>query len=152
MPGHFTLNHLLLLFAALACRQLALAYVWSTAANILVNERLDPVVSPNALASHMHTVIGGSNFGAPCNYADAIKSSCTSFPISIDKSNYWMPELYWINNNGSSFTPLGHPFRVYYFRDNSSPNDVTRPFPQGLRMLAGNPNSKASTPVAEFIC
>ena len=34
----------------------------------LVNERLDPVVSPNAIGSHLHDVAGGSGFGAAYNY------------------------------------------------------------------------------------
>ena len=34
----------------------------------LVNERLDPVVSPNAVGSHLHDVAGGSGFGAAYNY------------------------------------------------------------------------------------
>jgi hypothetical protein len=129
---------------------------WNTNVRPLVTERLDPIVSPNGVASHMHAIIGGSAFGASYNYADAIQSSCTSFPISIDKSNYWMPKLYWINNGTGgqqSFTPLPQAHRVYYFRIQSSPNSTIQAFPEGLRMIAGDPNNKAPNQnVANFIC
>lgn len=57
----------------------------------LVNEELDPVVSPNAEGSHMHKVIGGSQFGASYNYAEYSAANCSSLRIQADKSNYWMP-------------------------------------------------------------
>jgi hypothetical protein len=57
----------------------------------LVNEELDPVVSPNAEGSHMHKVIGGSRFGASYNYAEYSAANCSSLRVQADKSNYWMP-------------------------------------------------------------
>jgi hypothetical protein len=116
---------------------------WNTDVGILVTERLDPIVSPNGVAQHMHSIIGGSAFSAAYNYPDLIKSSCSSFPISVDKSNYWHPKPYWINNNGSSFTPLPIQDRVYYIREQNSPNEAIQPFPEGLRMIVGNPNTKS---------
>jgi hypothetical protein len=116
---------------------------WNTDVGILVTERLDPIVSPNGVAQHMHSIIGGSAFSAAYNYPDLIKSSCSSFPISVDKSNYWHPKPYWINNNGSSFTPLPIQDRVYYIREQNSPNEPIQPFPEGLRMIVGNPNAKS---------
>lgn len=60
-------------------------------AYIIVNEELDPVVSPNVQASHMHKVIGGSRFGASYNYDDYSGAKCTSLAMQRDYSNYWMP-------------------------------------------------------------
>jgi hypothetical protein len=116
---------------------------WNTDVGILVTERLDPIVSPNQVASHMHSIIGGSAFGAAYNQGDLAKSGCTTFPISVDKSNYWHPKPYWINNNGTSFTPLPIEDRVYYIREKNSPNEAIQPFPEGLRMIVGNPMSKS---------
>ena len=146
------------LVCLLLCAFNTLAGNWNTNVRPLVVERLDPIVSPNGVASHMHDVIGGSAFGAAYNYADALKSSCTSFPISVDKSNYWMPKLYWINQGGASFTPLTAGHRVYYFRSKSSPapnapNSTIQAFPPGLRMLAGSPNAKTANALAiNMIC
>ncbi len=57
----------------------------------LVFEQLDPIVSPNAQSSHMHSVFGGSGFGAAYNFADSQKAACTSTYVTVDKSNYWAP-------------------------------------------------------------
>jgi hypothetical protein len=57
----------------------------------LVQEELDPVVSPNAQGSHMHKVVGGSRFGAAYNYANYAAAKCSSLAIQADKSNYWYP-------------------------------------------------------------
>jgi len=126
---------------------------WNTDVGILVTERLDPIVSPNAVASHMHSIVGGSGFGAAYNQADLMKSACTTFPISVDKSNYWHPTPYWINNNGSSFTPLPMEDRVYYIREQNSPNEAIQPFPEGLRMIVGNPMAKSGNGRSfQFLC
>jgi hypothetical protein len=110
----------------------------------LVDERLDPIVNPNGISGHLHAIIGGSQFGASYNGAEYKKAACTTCPITADKSNYWMPKLFWINNGGSSFTPIAGNQRFYYFLQQSSPNEPVSPFPDGLRMLTGNPDSKAA--------
>jgi len=126
---------------------------WNTNVRVLVTERLDPIVNPNGVASHMHTIVGGSAFGAAYNHADSMKSACSSFPISADKSNYWHPSSYWINNNGTSFTPMPLFERIYYVREKNSPNDPVQPFPEGLRMITGNPNNKSPNDVAfSYMC
>lgn len=100
----------------------------------LVREQLDPILTPNLQSSHMHRVFvgrrsfvpwymtltcrsmlqGGSNFGAGYNREELLKSDCTSAGISVDKSNYWEPQLYWIETNGQ-FTPIDTISRFYYF-------------------------------------
>ena len=110
----------------------------------LVTERLDPIVSPNAIGGHMHSIVGGSNFGASYNYDHLFASACTTTAITVDKSNYWMPKLYWINNGGSSFTPLPEVHRFYYFLSRNSPNQTVTPWPRGLRMLVGDPDAKTA--------
>ena len=138
----------LLILIALVCVHGA---NWNTGVRPLVTERLDPIVNPNGVASHMHSVVGGSGFGAAYNQPDLMKSSCTSFPISADKSNYWHPKPYWINNG--SFTPLPISNRIYYIRERNSPNDPIQPFPEGLRMIVGNPGAKsANSRSIQYLC
>jgi hypothetical protein len=150
---HF-FSTLWVLFESLALFSItAHAANWNTDVNILVTERLDPLVSPNGVASHMHSIIGGSAFAAAYNYPDLMKSQCSTFPISIDKSNYWHPTPYWINNNGSSFTPLPIHDRVYYIREQNSPNDPIQPFPAGLSMIVGNPSAKSGNARSfQYLC
>jgi len=59
----------------------------------LVTEQLDPIVNPNAQGTHMHRVIGGSNFRAAHSFSAAQSSSCSSIAVQGDKSNYWMPQV-----------------------------------------------------------
>ncbi|WVQ72060.1 hypothetical protein IAR50_001604 [Cryptococcus sp. DSM 104548] len=121
--------------------------IWS-----LVNEELDPIVSPNAQSSHMHAIIGGSRMAAYYNYEDYAAASCSSLEVQADKSNYWMPQLYVIDHDLSKFVPVSAKVRFYYFLAKNSDNDPVSAFPKGLRMLVGNPNNKAVTSVASFTC
>lgn len=57
----------------------------------LVNEELDPIISPNQQSSHMHKIIGGSRMAAYYNFDDYSAADCSSLRIQADKSNYWMP-------------------------------------------------------------
>jgi hypothetical protein len=118
---------------------------------LLTNSRLDPVVSPNSVASHMHRIVGGGNFGAAYNFQDQVSASCTSASITVDKSNYWMPALYWINSE-TSFIPLPAFQRFYYFLGRNSPAEFVSPFPEGFRMLAGNPTDKSANGISTFTC
>ncbi|KAJ9095415.1 hypothetical protein QFC20_006653 [Naganishia adeliensis] len=123
----------------------------------LVREVLDPIVHPNRYSNHMHRVIGGNNFAAYYNYDDLVESSCTSVELQADKSNYWMPQLYWITKPGDAstkFLPMRTNNRFYYFLGRNDWNTPVQPFPKGLRMITGNPNAKApaSPPFLTFQC
>ncbi|KAF9650961.1 hypothetical protein BDM02DRAFT_3259358 [Thelephora ganbajun] len=120
--------------------------------NVLITERVDPVSSPGAIAPHVHTVIGGSNFGPYATSEDLRASKCTSGPIVEDKSNYWTPTLYfqWTNR---SFTSVEGTVSVKYL---FNPGEAI-PFPDDFRMLAGSPTSRSknesdSTPDETFLC
>lgn len=67
----------------------------------LVEERIDPIVSPGEVSGHVHQVAGGNGFGFEMTYADARASDCSSCPITQDLSNYWTPALYYHAQNGS---------------------------------------------------
>jgi hypothetical protein len=118
---------------------------------LLTISRLDPVVNPNEVSSHMHQIVGGSAFGAAYNFEDQVASSCTTASITADKSNYWMPKLYWLNDDGS-FIPIPGGHRFYYFLGRNSPVEPVAPFPEGLRMLAGNPMAKSANSIFSFTC
>lgn len=67
----------------------------------LMNERADPIVSPGAIAGHVHQIAGGNAFDFDMDYDDTQTSACSSCPIKQDLSNYWTPSLYYMNQNGS---------------------------------------------------
>ncbi|KAF9500093.1 hypothetical protein BDN71DRAFT_1265715 [Pleurotus eryngii] len=89
--------------------------------NFITTERLDPVVNPGTISSHVHSVLGGSNFAMTTNTAKLRQSQCTSIPIAEDKSNYWFPHLY---------------FQYYLFDDKPG---TTTAFPDDFRMISGSP-------------
>jgi hypothetical protein len=104
--------------------------------DFITTERLDPLVSPGKVASHVHSVLGGSNFRMTTNTSFLRQSECSSIPIPQDKSAYWFPHLYFQWNNGS-FTSLNGGAVIYYlFSDTPG---TTTAFPDDFRMLSGDP-------------
>ncbi|KAF5327727.1 hypothetical protein D9619_004538 [Psilocybe cf. subviscida] len=117
--------------------------------DFITTERLDPLVSPGKVASHVHSVLGGSNFRMTTNTSFLRQSECSSIPIPQDKSAYWFPHLYFQWNNGS-FTSLNggavicpsapeiiaDPHQDYLFSDTPG---TTTAFPDDFRMLSGDP-------------
>jgi hypothetical protein len=75
--------------------------------------------------------------------------------IKADKSNYWMPNLYWINDPANpattTFTSIPAIVRFYYFLPRTSGDQPVEPFPEGLRMLVGDPNSKTDDKTGLFL-
>lgn len=106
----------------------------------LVTERLDPVISAGQVSSHVHTVVGGSNFGPVVTTASLRESECTSIPIAEDKSNYWFPNMWFQWANGSlSNVDVG--VVIYYlFSDQSN---YTTAFPDDFRMISGTPGLRS---------
>jgi Domain of unknown function (DUF1996) len=101
---------------------------------------LDPIISPGTVSPHVHTVVGGSNFGPVVTTAGLRNSQCTSIPIAEDKSNYWFPHLYFEWSNGS-FSSVDVGVVIYYlFSDTSG---VTTAFPDDFRMISGTPELRS---------
>ena len=67
----------------------------------LQDQRLDPIVNPGGLSSHVHVITGGNGFAADMNYTSARRSNCLTCNILEDLSNYWTPKLYFQAANGS---------------------------------------------------
>lgn len=108
--------------------------------------RVDPIVTPNGVASHTHIVLGGNGFAPDMDYASTQKSTCTSCSIKGDLSNYWTPMLYYRNKNGTvTSVPVagGSGGTVYYQQRAYYGNNKTiSAFPEGFRMLAGSPDNR----------
>lgn len=125
--------------------------------NSIVTERVDPIVNPGTIGSHVHQVFGASNFAETYDYDTSTKAKCTTAPIPQDKSNYWVPKFYLHNKNNGSFTPMNDYVNVYYLVRNG-PGEQVVPPPNGLRMVAGDPNRRSfnSSSLADqaisFVC
>jgi hypothetical protein len=69
----------------------------------LVIERLDPILGPGQVSNHVHSIVGGNGFASTMDFAQTQRSTCATVSPIVDKSNYWMPNLY--------FHDLVHPVR-----------------------------------------
>jgi Domain of unknown function (DUF1996) len=94
----------------------------------------DPIVFPGEPGrSHNHTYIGSRDVDAWSTPA-SLRRSETTCGNPADSSTYWTPTLY---IGGDPVPPLVG--LVYYVRRTS---ERVVPIPEGLKMVAGNPNAK----------
>ncbi|WVW79681.1 hypothetical protein I302_101651 [Kwoniella bestiolae CBS 10118] len=114
-------------------------FVMTTNRSIAVT-RLDPIVNPNAPASHLHRIHGSSYFTANLTSASEMQklAQCTTTSVQDDKSAYWVAQLYYQWPNGSlSSIPLDRT-SLYYFQ--KAPTGVPiYPFPDNYNIVAGDP-------------
>ncbi|KAG9658955.1 WSC domain protein, partial [Aureobasidium melanogenum] len=131
----------------------------------VATERLDPIVNPGGVSGHVHTISGSNGFKAEMTYADARGGACSSCPIKQDMSNYWTPKLYYQSENGTFIdVPQAGDgqgvyggMTVYYLQRGGPNNDNLTAFPEGFRMLAGDPFKRAETDdfagqAVSFVC
>ncbi|KAJ6130795.1 hypothetical protein N7512_003575 [Penicillium capsulatum] len=98
--------------------------------------RMDPIVDPGKVSSHVHAVHGGGGFAMTSDTDSLRKSECTSCAVTQDKSAYWIPTLYFIHSNGTAemVKEVGGMLAYYLLY-----GDKPKAFPKGFRMLAGDP-------------
>ncbi|KAJ9474295.1 DUF1996 domain-containing protein [Pseudozyma hubeiensis] len=120
--------------------------------------RVDPIVSPGQLSSHVHNFVGMNGIDANTTTVELLDeaSTCSSAPLTDDRSSYWAPQLYRYNSTADTFNPVGLSFVNTYYLMRGTANITA--FPRGLKMVAGN--AKATGPdtnpqlrgVASFVC
>ncbi|KAF7333849.1 WSC domain protein [Mycena venus] len=132
----------------------------------LVQERLDPIISPGGNPSqHVHTIHGASNFNPTYSYDNLRASNCTNclvaeachqpriLPTNIhgypqDLSNYWFPKLYFQDPKTKLFEPVRNGGLLVYYQnrgdgDTSNGGAGLKAFPPGLRMITGDPKRRS---------
>ncbi|KAM5541685.1 hypothetical protein V8D89_004666 [Ganoderma adspersum] len=109
----------------------------------IVATRLDPVIMPNQIGPHVHSVVGASRFKSVYDPDDLVQSNCTTIPVQPDKSNYWAPQLYHQDQESGLFTPMPTSFNIYYLMRPGPKNESIKAFPPGLRMVAGDTNRRS---------
>ncbi|KAN0134684.1 protein of unknown function (DUF1996) domain containing protein [Lactarius tabidus] len=110
----------------------------------VINGRIDPIVAPGKASSHAHTIMGSSAIGYSTTFDDLTSSDCTTCMVNDDKSAYWIPVLYYQYPNGS-FVAVDHGGLIVYYLPRGGSNETVQPFPDGLRMLTGNPYARNYT-------
>jgi hypothetical protein len=105
--------------------------------------RVDPIVNPGVVSSHVHTVMGANKFGVTANGQSMRESTCTTALIKEDLSAYWFPSLYFQDPKDGHFEPVEmFYFNTYYFFEAS--NDPIKAFPVGLKMVSGNATTRVT--------
>lgn len=131
------------LLAALAAPAMAQhAYYFILGSGMPVDvERLDPLLTPGKPSGHVHSVVGGNAFAPTMDFDTTQRSTCSTIKVKADKSNYWMPNLYFHAQNGSFIrVPEKPDHRIYYKygTGNNEPDLERSEFPPGFRMITGS--------------
>ncbi|OCF34866.1 hypothetical protein I316_03412 [Kwoniella heveanensis BCC8398] len=125
---------------------------------VLETTRLDPIVNPGGIGAHVHSVVGGNNFDKSMTYESTQASTCTTASVTADKSNYWTPQLYYYNPTDESYQAIPVAYVNTYYLPRYSPGETTvQAFPDGLRMVSGDPNRRtydgdADSNAVTYVC
>lgn len=110
----------------------------------------DPIVFPGQSgASHDHTFFGNDSTKANTTLTSLLRNTASSCKPAGDHSSYWVPTLL---VKGKAVVP--NSVTVYYGSSLSDHSKV-QPFPQGLRMIVGDPRNQVkggSDVWNEFYC
>src|SRR3954468_23705173 len=105
----------------------------------LVITRTDPIVSPGTKSAHAHSVNGGNAFGPDVTYEKLRNATCTTAFVTEDKSNYWVPRLYYHDPKNGSYINVPNGGLLVYYLQRFEGNETITAFPAGFRMVTGNP-------------
>jgi hypothetical protein len=100
-------------------------------------------------ASHMHTFMGNDKTDAYTTTDTLLANAGTTCRPAPDLSAYWIPTLY---QGDQAIEPKSV---VVYYGSRLTDPSPTKPFPQGLRMIAGDAKLQTPTPagsVNAFYC
>jgi hypothetical protein len=105
----------------------------------------DPIVSPGQPGnSHRHAFYGNSSTDAFTTTKSLMgsKSTCERGFATADRSAYWVPSLYRLGPDGRvrevRLSADDQHLSAYYRRSGGTTGDRVKPFPRGLRMIAGD--------------
>ena len=110
----------------------------------------DPIVFPGVQApseGHLHTFMGNKSTNFRSTYR-SLRRAGTTCGLRADKGAYWFPAVY---KNGNRVKPTDGDF---YYRARTEPLSAIRPFPKGLKIIAGDKNATGpqSTKVVGWSC
>ncbi|KAJ6789453.1 hypothetical protein PWT90_00254 [Aphanocladium album] len=113
----------------------------------LTVQRTDPIISPGQLSSHVHAIVGGTDYHMSMSNEDARRAQKTTCDKALDKSNYWQPQLYHQHHDGSFELIKLLGIAAYYIdrtcdyrpgrRNCDGTHGAIAP-PKGLRMISGD--------------
>lgn len=97
------------------------------------------IVNPGVVSGHVHSIVGGSNFDKSMTYESTQASGCTTAAVSVDKSNYWTPQLYYYDPKATTYEAIPIDVVNTYYLPRAGKDGKVQAFPDGLRMISGSP-------------
>lgn len=119
---------------------------WRLSCGTVQTSRIDPIINPGAISTHVHKIAGASNVNQGSTYDSLLQAKCSSCEIQDDKSAYWTPSLYYHHSNGTFEEVPNGGMAVYYEGRGDDRN--LQPFPAGFRMVSGNNYARSYNPNA----
>ena len=109
----------------------------------------DPIVFPNQPGrAHLHMFFGNTEANAYSTFESLLNTGTgTCNGEDLNRTAYWVPAM--LDSEGNALIP--HQIMVYYKNDNfrlNGANELVEPFPDNLRMIAGNPG--ATSPQTDY--
>lgn len=102
----------------------------------------DPIVFPrDPGAAHLHAFFGNRGTDANSTYR-SLRQGRTSCGLAQDKAAYWFPAVY---EDGRRVEPL---IAAFYYRNRTAPASAVRPFPPGLKIIAGRADAASPQPTS----
>ena len=120
---------------------------WVSVCGFSRHRMVDPIMYPGVPgAGHLHDFYGSKRVTASATVR-SLRRGGTSCAMKADTAGYWAPALYF---KGNLVRPRSGTF---YYRNLVAPKSI-RPFPAGLKMIAGNSKAKhrRSTDIVYFGC
>ncbi|KAI1633367.1 hypothetical protein F4809DRAFT_655210 [Biscogniauxia mediterranea] len=113
----------------------------------VVVERADPIMNEGQVSSHCHTVMGSNAFNFTMDYDLTQKATCSTCKVVEDLSSYWVPNLYYLAENGSFIDVKQSGGALIYYLQRTDENDPNPEegliaFPKDFRMIAGDMNNR----------
>ena len=135
-------------FAASAAAQ---QFVLYANGDVSASQRADPIISPGDLSGHVHDFLGAGSFEPELSYEALQDTDCTTVGAadgsgnSQDNSVYWHPAMYAKKNDGSGYMKVPTVSHKMYYRKPAA-KKYAEPFefPEGFRMITGNPFMRAA--------
>ena len=109
----------------------------------------DPIVHPDSPGSaHLHMFFGNTEANAYSTFDSLLNTGTgTCNGEDLNRTAYWVPAM--LDSGGNALIP--DQIMVYYKNDNfrlKGANELVEPFPDNLRMIAGNP--AATSPQTDY--
>lgn len=100
----------------------------------------DPIVYPGVPgASHSHEFMGNTTTDA-YSTSESLRGGPTNCSVDANSSGYWIPTLF------DSEKPIAPLYVNVYYRPGNKSRTSVRPFPAGLKMIAGDGRATSPQP------